>query len=257
MAVETFMAPATSLPQVMSFGSVQKIAAHIGVFFTIMLFGVFLQFFLQFWKAPKVASTSAGPSLPVRKPSSMQKKKGNRGKKSKKPCGAVPRKVVHVAESIPDERLETISEEELEIVEAEIISEEELEIVQAECESDIEAPSRTTSRITRVEENAITELRSTENKESVQDITKEETRNANSPLDQAITIAQKYRERLEEEVETSAQRTYTSSLLLMHREIAIRIARGPPGLDAPAVRISSTHAPFCPLRVHQLYQQSR
>jgi len=218
----------------MPFGSVQKIAAQIVVLFTIMMFGVFL----QFWLAPKVSSTSAGPSLslPVRKPSSMQKKKGNRAKKGKKTSGAAPRKVVHVAESIPDERLETVSEEELEIVEA-------------ECESDIEAPSRTTSRITRVEENAITKLTTTETKESVEDITKEETRNANSLLDQAITIAQKYHERLEEEVETSAQRTYTSSLLLMHREIAIRIARGPPVLDAPAAGISSTDAPFCRLRV--------
>jgi len=166
----------------------------------------------------------------------MHKKKGNRAKNNKKACGAAPRKVVLVAEAIPDERLETMSDQELEIVEE-------------ESESDIEALSRTTSRITRVEEEEIAKRTQKETKESVKYIAKEETRNANSLLDQAIASAQKYRERLDEEIETSAQRTYTSSLLLMHREIAIRIARGPPGLDAPAASISSSDAPFCHLRV--------
>jgi len=47
----------------------------------------------------------------------------------------------------------------------------------------------------------------------------------------------------------SAHRTYTSALLLMHREMQVVVARGPPGLERPAALATASGASLCSMRV--------
>jgi len=47
----------------------------------------------------------------------------------------------------------------------------------------------------------------------------------------------------------SAHRTYTCALLLMHREMQLTVARGPPGLERPTTSPTASRASLCSMRL--------
>jgi len=208
MAVEKFMSPTTSIQEFMSFGSVVEIAAQIAVFIALVWFVVFLR---GLW-VPKV------PPMPRRanwqrlqQPSGAHKKTANpsnRAKKNKKARGAAHNKL-------------------------EVISEEELEDVNVQSSSDLETPFLPSPRMIVEKEapgaslllsNAPWAFRK-HVAEYIETCPEESACIGEPDFSETSTTSDR---------ESPEDHIYTSSLLLMHREIAVRIARGAPGLDLPA-----------------------
>lgn len=219
-------------------------AAYIAGLILIVSFVVFLRAL----QAPKASSKFGDPPhlRHLQNPSSVQKKKGHRAKKGRKARGTASKPMPGVDDG----------------------SEEEAEVGTLRSSSDLEAPSIPSSRIQKPIGGDADNVESVSESEDIEIRT--DPVSAGSECDYLVTLTASKETNDPCEADTadeahtvcmecampdvhiwgcSAHRTYTSSLLLMHREIQARIARGPPGLDPPAGNALAPSAGVCSLRV--------
>lgn len=236
----------------MQFGSIAEFAARILALIAVIYVAVFLQ---SLWvtKAPTV-----GQALDVQQlqqPSGAQKKRGNRARKNKKRGTATAKSAAGI----------------------ETVSEEELEVVKVQSSSDVEAPSMLSPRgaFDCTLASAQKPLAGVNTDEDKSDSEAEDlemcTDKAAATVEgdvladtKKLEVApwRKKQEPIEEDVDAVCEMctnstlypwgcpnhcTYTSSLLLMHCQMQRVIARGPPGLEPPPATISAPSLRMCSL----------
>jgi len=240
MAVKSFMSPSTSIGEFVSVGTVVESAASIAVFFVLVWFAVFLR---GLWGPKASPSTShATNSQRLQHSSGVHKaKKGNRTKKGKKTRGPPQSKFDHGMEAISEEEMEDVKLQSSSDLEAPSMASPTLscesapEAVSEEISSDIEAPSLPPAEI--FAEEAILQMCS----KSLESWKKPLTASSEKAVHSGTEVEATTRcPEASSQLLASEDRVYTSSLLLMHREVAVRIARGAPGLDHPPTDFSST-----------------
>lgn len=266
MAVKNFMPPYQKfslLGQIVSVETLVQSAVSIAVFFVLVWFAVFLR---GLW-APK--ASAKGQRL--QNPSGVQKqKKGARTKKGKKPRGPSQSKFEHGLDATSEEELEdakvrsssdieapsmpsptmsfqdapgTDSEEELDDAppQASACLYRSLSTLQSSC--DIEAPLLPLTRITAEEEIMSMCSKSLANEQKPLITTGGDVVHNGEEIE-----SKESRPQASSHLFAPEDRIYAPSLLLMHRQIAVRIARGAPGLDHPPTDSSSTDAVWCCVR---------
>jgi hypothetical protein len=238
------------LVQSVSDVSIVELAVRIAVLVAI----VFFVFFLQALWAPK--PSAAGLSSRVQQSSGVQKKKGHRAKKAKKSRGVGPSKFMPASDEISDGELENgkahahdSSDVEAPTIPSPRVSDGELENGKAHAHdsSDDEAPTGSSPRVTfalGVAQNPLVGV-SVENNES--DSVREDVA-VHTDVINVVSESSAASEEQQDDADICEdcampevniwgcpiQRTYTSSLLLMHRQMQVVVQRGPPGLEPPA-----------------------
>jgi hypothetical protein len=230
----------------MPYGSIVEMTARVLAVFALLCFAVFAQ---ALW-APKSSVGQTSREHQLHQPASAPKKKGKNAKKKQKARGAS-------AKTNPS-NVGTLSDEEL-------------EAVKEQSASDVEAPPITSRRVTDtncdsgpVSEHALTSAQIYPSVSADADdkdlemctLTSIKIGSSNSEHSSACEdtrelVLEAEEAHLPEETHSISkpcttsselgcpiQRTYTKSLLLMHCTVQQRIARGPPGLEAPSADVS-------------------
>lgn len=262
------MSPAASVGQLVEVCSIVEIAARVAVLIVVVCFGVFLRALV----APKATTVGAPSVQRLQHVAAGHKKKGGRAKKNKKARGAAVPNVAHDADAISDAEDKVRTSSDLEAAtscgadgsntvtsdtpEAEHEIEMQVDRADASCDGDddcsetIEAPEVAneiqTGTLQAEELCGAAEQRSQTSPASnnVQEFQQPLACGPDEPCHEADENAGAFCDICERpDVHfwgCATHRTYTSALLLMHRDMRFDAARGPPGLELPAANIRTT-----------------
>jgi len=277
MAVSYLRAPTASA---IGDGSIVQIAARIAVLIAI----VTLVVFLRALHAPKTSKLGEEPHAQrLQQPVGIQKKKGNRAKKGKKTRGISSTKIAPELDVISEEELEVGRVQSSSDVEAPSMrdsrkqeSHSEVGVDQDKSESesesgDIDIEMRTYApgcghvcletvpldaprdELSPISDLVVSEVIVPSDTSIIafNDFDWEDAHepNQSQPADDVDVPCKECTMPDMHLWGCSAHRTYTSALLLMHREMQVVVARGPPGLERPAAPATASRASLCSMRV--------
>jgi len=279
MAVSYLRAPTASA---IGDGSIVQIAARIAVLIAIVTLVVFLRA-LHAPKTSKLGEETHAQRL--QQPVGVQKKKGNRAKKGKKTRGTSSTKIAPELDVISEEELEVGRVQSSSDVEAPSVrdsrkqeSHSEVGVDQDKSESesesgDIEIEMRTDEASPGCGHVCLETVPLDDPRDELPPISALLVSELIVPSDTSIIAFNDFEwEEVHEPIQSqpaddadvpckectmpdmhlwgcSAHRTYTSALLLMHREMQVVVARGPPGLERPAALATASGASLCSMRV--------